>query len=112
MLRGPGLPTWFLGGFQDYTWISEHFPFFWGPAVPTSSVQTATHQPATMRVPLMRYPKMQYVGMELLTCGRGTESSRVPPDFYCPLGQLSHEQAHKGVGGGKLGLGEGHFGGD
>ena len=29
---------------------------------------------------------MQYVGMELLTCGRGTESSRVPPDFYCPLG--------------------------
>ena len=43
---------------------------------------------------------MQYVGMELLTCGRGTESSRVPPDFYCPLGQVSHEQVHKGVGGG------------
>ena len=43
---------------------------------------------------------MQYVGMELLTCGRGTESSRVPPDFYCPLGQLSHERVHKGVGGG------------
>ena len=33
-----------------------------------------------------RYPKMQYVGMEFLTCGRGTESSRVPPDFYCALG--------------------------
>eukprot|EP00434_Breviolum_minutum_P028981 symbB.v1.2.025639.t1/scaffold2502.1/size77591/4 len=36
-----------------------------------------------MLVPFTAYPKMQYVGMELLTCGRGTESSRVPPDFYC-----------------------------
>ena len=35
-----------------------------------------------------RYPKMQYVGMEFLTCGRGTESSRVPPDFYCDLDAL------------------------
>lgn len=36
-----------------------------------------------MLVPFTAYPKMQYVGMEFLTCGRGTESSRVPPDFYC-----------------------------
>ncbi|CAJ1404573.1 unnamed protein product [Effrenium voratum] len=37
-----------------------------------------------MLVPFSAYPKMQYVGMEVITCGRGTESSRVPPDFYCP----------------------------
>ncbi|CAK9061198.1 unnamed protein product, partial [Durusdinium trenchii] len=36
-----------------------------------------------MLVPFTAYPKMQYVGMEVITCGRGTESSRVPPDFYC-----------------------------
>ena len=26
---------------------------------------------------------MQYVGMEVITCGNGTASSRVPPDLYC-----------------------------
>ena len=28
---------------------------------------------------------MQYVGMEVITCGNGFASSRVPPDFYCAL---------------------------
>ena len=31
---------------------------------------------------------MQYIGMEVITCGRGAQSSRVPPDFYCHLPQL------------------------
>ncbi|CAE7747515.1 PIP5K1B [Symbiodinium sp. CCMP2592] len=36
-----------------------------------------------MLVPFSAYPKMQYVGMEVITCGNGFASSRVPPDFYC-----------------------------
>jgi len=36
-----------------------------------------------MLVPFTVYPQMQYVGMEVVTCGRGTQSSRVPPDYYC-----------------------------
>jgi len=33
-------------------------------------------------VPYEAYPKVQYAGMQLLTCGKGDESSRVPPDNY------------------------------
>eukprot|EP00931_Biecheleriopsis_adriatica_P055789 TRINITY_DN33058_c0_g1_i1.p1 TRINITY_DN33058_c0_g1~~TRINITY_DN33058_c0_g1_i1.p1 ORF type:complete len:637 (-),score=109.94 TRINITY_DN33058_c0_g1_i1:55-1965(-) len=35
-----------------------------------------------MLVPYTTYPKLQYCGMEIITCGRGTKSSRVPPDLY------------------------------
>ena len=98
------LPTQFLDGFLGITggFLRITSQFFSGPQPPRRFPTDRNRQPRfheSRRLP--RYPKMQYVGMELLTCGRGTESSRVPPDFYCPLG-LQKNEFCQGRRGGKL----------
>jgi len=48
-----------------------------------------------MLVPFNTYPKLQYVGEELVSCGKGFEYSRVPPEYYC---SRQIEKVHKMCG--------------
>ncbi|CAE7614519.1 PIP5K1B [Symbiodinium natans] len=91
----PGRPrhTWTWQGTTSLLLATDPSPSI--PSTPTNWLPndgTLTRRDASMvytmglidmLVPFSAYPKMQYVGMEVITCGNGTASSRVPPDFYC-----------------------------